>query len=144
MNIVTPYARIILPETLNDSLRRIEYAARISHRSEGDMNENTTNRFIQAVVIAHGDWSVTEHVSASVEFLVDRGVSHELVRHRLFSFTQESTRFVNYTKRIGLNFICPFDAGTEEYITWDFSMCESESMYNKLIAAGTRPQEARS
>src|SRR5271154_821253 len=146
MNIVQPSAKIILPETLNDSLRRIEYAARISHRSEDAMQGdlNTTDKFIRAVIIAHGDWSVVEHVSASVEFLVDRGVSHELVRHRLFSFTQESTRFVNYTKRIGLNFICPFDAGTEEYITWDFSMCESESMYNKLISGGVRPQEARS
>ena len=148
MNIVQPSSKIILPETLNDSLRRIEYAARISHRSEFSMSLNeedgTTEKFIRAVVISHGDWSVTEHVSASVEFLIDRGVSHELVRHRLFSFTQESTRFVNYTKRIGLNFISPFDAGTEEYITWDFSMCESESMYNKLIADGVRPQEARS
>jgi len=79
-------------------MRRIEWSARISHRTEEAQTHDSWESFIRRVVIEHGDWSVVEHASASVDMLVDRGVTHELVRHRLFSFTQESTRFVRYFK----------------------------------------------
>src|SRR5665213_3843827 len=79
-------------------LRNIERAARISHRSEETQTDASWEKFVAAVVIGHGDWSVTEHETVTVEFHVNRGVTHEMVRHRLFGFTQESTRFVNYSK----------------------------------------------
>ena len=107
MKIVRPYAKIMEPEQLADSLRRIEYAARVSHRSEDGQTDESAERFIRAVVLQHGDWSVVEHVSASVEFLVDRGITHEIVRHRIASYTQESTRFVNYAKKMPPSFIYP-------------------------------------
>jgi thymidylate synthase (FAD) len=94
------------PELLAGALGRIEYAARVSHRSEENASDSP-EKFIRAVVLAHGDWSVTEHVSASVEFLVDRGITHEIVRHRLAAYTQESTRFVNYAKKMPPTFIYP-------------------------------------
>ena len=102
MTIIEPRFQILSPQ--DDlagvvALRTIERAARISHRSEDKQTDDSWQRFIQFVVMEKGDWSVTEHVSATVVFRVDRGVTHELVRHRLFSFTQESTRFVNYNKR---------------------------------------------
>jgi thymidylate synthase (FAD) len=106
VRIVRPYARIMEPELLAGSLTRIEFAARVSHRSEEETSADT-ERFIRAVVLQHGDWSVTEHVSASVEFLVDRGITHEIVRHRIASYTQESTRFVNYAKKMPPSFIYP-------------------------------------
>jgi thymidylate synthase (FAD) len=106
MKIVTPYAKIMEPELLAGSLTRIEYAARVSHRSEEETSVNA-EKFIRAVVLQHGDWSVVEHVSASVEFLVDRGITHEIVRHRIASYTQESTRFVNYAKKMPPSFIYP-------------------------------------
>jgi thymidylate synthase (FAD) len=107
MKIVRPYAKIIAGNALNGgvnienpyaALRYIESCGRISHRSEDAQTADSWKRFIQAVVIEHGDWSIVEHISVSVDLLVDRGITHELVRHRLFSFTQESTRFVNYNK----------------------------------------------
>lgn len=91
------------------------------------------------------------HKYTSVRFICDRGVSHELVRHRPCSFAQESTRYVNYAKTVnasdGMNFIEP--AGYED--TWNdtekgiFTMTLSicESAYNALIAAGATPQMAR-
>ncbi len=106
MKIVRPYAKIMEPELLAGALTRVEYAARVSHRSEEETSANT-ERFIRAVVLQHGDWSVVEHVSASVEFLVDRGITHEIVRHRIASYTQESTRFVNYAKKMPPSFIYP-------------------------------------
>ena len=99
MKIVRPYAKILEPELLVNALSVIEAGARVSHRSEEDQKENSAERFIRAVVLGHGDWSVVEHAFARVEFYVDRGITHEIVRHRLFSYTQESTRFVNYSKK---------------------------------------------
>lgn len=107
MRIIEPYAKIMRPGRVKEDLSLIEYAGRISHRSEEDMREDTWERFINNVVIRHGDWSIVEHVSVQVEMVVDRGISHELVRHRIGSYTQESTRFVNYAKKMPPSFIYP-------------------------------------
>jgi thymidylate synthase (FAD) len=126
-------------------LRFIELQARISHRTEGAQTPDSWKRFIEFVVLSHGDWSVTEHAGLTVTFRVDRGVTHELVRHRLFSFTQESTRFVNYKKKAEeLEFIAP--AGFEEPYPWEWiqALAEAERDYLQLLENGKRPQEARS
>jgi thymidylate synthase (FAD) len=108
MKIVKPYAQIAIKPKYNMGiLQTIEDAARISHRSEDGQTDESYQRFIEAVVMKKGDWSVVEHVSLSVDFCVDRGITHELVRHRLFSYTQESTRFVNYEKKMPPSFIYP-------------------------------------
>src|SRR5271163_3257431 len=107
MIIVKPYAKIV-NQSSQVPLWQIEAAARISHASEEQQGLPLANeRFIREVVVKRGDWSVVEHVSVSVEFKVDRGITHELVRHRLFSFTQESTRFVRGKEDEGLEFIYP-------------------------------------
>lgn len=114
MKIVKPYAKIMPFSSAGSAfgitagpMSRIEWCARISHRAEDAQTPNSWQRFIKGVVLDHGDWSVVEHVSATVDMLVDRGITHELVRHRLFSFTQESTRFVNYEKKMPPSFIYP-------------------------------------
>jgi thymidylate synthase (FAD) len=133
------------PELLVGALKRIEYAARVSHRTEENASDSP-EKFIRAVVLDHGDWSVTEHVSASVEFLVDRGITHEIVRHRLAAYTQESTRFVNYAKKMPPTFIYPIPGVIEEDYSplWITAIENAERAYKELLAAGWRPQEARS
>lgn len=131
MKIIRPYAKLTMlgghsfyqdsPDSA--ALFQVEAAARVSHRSEAEQSETTTERFINAVVLKHGDWSVVEHVTATVEFLVDRGVTHEIVRHRLFSYTQESTRFVNYAKRMPPSFVYPI---VKDGIPVECNMCLSE------------------
>jgi thymidylate synthase (FAD) len=108
------------------------------------------------VVLQHGDWSVVEHASVSVDFYVDRGITHEMVRHRLFAFTQESTRFVNYEKKMPPSFIQPElsddarRAGNGERVElspleeWGHAINTAERAYKRLIAAGVAPQIARS
>lgn len=124
-------------------LRFIEKQARISHRSEEAQTEDSWKRFIQAVVIGHGDWSVVEHASVTATIRTDRGVTHELVRHRLFSFTQESTRFVRY--KTELEFIDPlFQTPSPSRFTWDAAMMDAESSYFDMLDWGAKPQEARS
>lgn len=126
-------------------LRRIEWAARFSHATEDAQTPDSWDRFVRAVVLGHGDWSVTEHASVSVDFLVDRGVTHELVRHRLFGFTQSSTRFINYTKKMPPSFVYP-DGGVPEPmdIDWAEAIESMETKYRALIAKGWPPQKARS
>lgn len=102
MNIVTPYAKLMdIPdqEAGDRLLRKIEWAARISHRSEDAQTQDSWRRFIKAVVLDHGDWSVVEHASATVDMLVDRGITHEVVRHRLFSFTLEAEPVILFRGR---------------------------------------------
>lgn len=170
MNIVQPYAKLMpMPEyrhveygtgefdQYNGStefskhdgialLKRIEGCARISHRSEEATTKDSYNRFLRAVVIGHGDWSVVEHASVSVDALVDRGITHELVRHRLFSFTQESTRFVNYEKKMPPSFIEPSLPDNPEYLRqdWEEAITSCERAYKSLINGGVSPQIARS
>src|ERR1700757_1051683 len=126
MKIIRPYATIINPTTLQGALRGIEYAARISHRSEDLQTETSAERFVDAVVMKHGDWSVVEHVSASVEMVVDRGITHEIVRHRIASYTQESTRFVNYAKKMPPAFIYP-----KPEIECEHCLNENEPVFHK-------------
>lgn len=154
---IEPSAQIITPASNEEGkalLRRIEEFSRISHRSEDRMTEDSWRRFIQFVVLEKGDWSVTEHVIASVVMRLSRGITHELVRHRIASYTQESTRFVNYGKRDGdMEFILPEYFSGEDN-TWDEKKqkakvvfqrsCErAETDYLELISLGVAPQIAR-
>lgn len=152
MNIVKPYARMLEPLGTDHDfsqsdgellLRRIEWCGRISHRSEDRMTEDSWRRFLQAVVIDHGDWSIVEHATITVDFMVDRGITHELVRHRLFSFTQESTRFVNYVKNMPPSFINPLLEGTAHTV-WEGCIATLEAGYLQLLKLGHSPQIARS
>jgi thymidylate synthase (FAD) len=142
------------------TLRFIEWAGRISHRSEDAATADSYDRFLRAVVIGHGDWSIVEHASASVDMTVDRGITHELVRHRLFSFTQESTRFVNYEKKMPASFIAPIplsdpdawkngqliDNGFSPAVAqvWSDAIETAETSYKAMLKLGCSPQIARS
>jgi thymidylate synthase (FAD) len=145
VNIAPQYAKICKEDKGRgiEMLRRIERRARISHRTEDKQTEDSYDRFVRAVVIAHGDWSVVEHASISTEWYVDRGIQQEITRHRLFAWTIESTRFVNYEKKMPANFIMPagLDIGQEE--EWRLAMHDAEFHYRRMIHLGCAPQIAR-
>lgn len=153
VNIVQPYARIMSPShgstefNQHDGiqlLRRVEFAARISHASEEQQTLDSYDRFLRAVVIEHGDWSIVEHGQLCVLMEHDRGVQQELTRHRLFSYTIESTRFINYAKKKPAAFIYPRPDDPEPDEDWVEAIEFAEKKYLKLLAKGWRPQEARS
>lgn len=95
-----------------------------------------------------------EHCSFTVKFICDRGVSHEIVRHRLAAYCQESTRYCNYSKdgfgnEITLIEPCFFhdqhsDQDWENYQKWEAAMADAEAWYMELLQNGATPQEARS
>jgi thymidylate synthase (FAD) len=142
--ISTPFGANVTRDDGVKMLRFIEQQARISHRSEDRQTLDSWEKFIQAVVIQHGDWSVTEHASVTATIRTDRGITHELVRHRLFSFTQESTRFVRNAGEI--EFVSPLhiEDSTDVFYTWRGSVKNAEQDYHELLRLGARPQEARS
>lgn len=148
LKIITPSAELWDIRERADGVRilqRIERCARISHASEATQTPDSWERFLQAVVLQHGDWSVVEHVSASVLFTVDRGITHEIVRHRLASFTQSSTRFIDSTKPNHLpEFIRPGNLLDAEMQTWEKAIHQSAEAYGGLRSAGCPPQIARS
>ena len=140
-----------VPYSMNEGLkqlRKIEYMARISHRSEEAQTAISYDKFIRFVVLTKGDWSVVEHGWLTVIFYVDRGITHEIVRHRIASYTQESTRFVNYTKKQLPNFIYPDINKDREVGDWDEdwkkAIITCEESYQKLVGKGWAPQLARS
>lgn len=143
MEIVKAYARLESEEPENFSwLQQIEYWGRLSWKSEDKMTPNSAPRFVK-MLIDKGHESVIEHVCLTAKFVIDRGVSHELVRHRLASFTQESTRYCNY-KTKGVVFIEPPGLDEETRKLWLHSVSVAEATYLNMLDRGVSPQIARS
>lgn len=137
MNIVEPYARLLDIRDRQDGitlLEKIEWCGRISHRSEDAQTETSWERFLRAVVLGKGDWSIVEHAVVTVDAVVDRGITHEWVRHRLASFTQESTRFVNYEKKMPASFIMPMGLSASRIVT----TCNLRNWRHFLLMRTTR------
>ena len=163
MILIRPHTFIETPaENLRGMLGRIESAGRVCYKSEAIMTEFTAPVFV-ANLIKRGHESVLEHESLTIRFVCDRGVSHELVRHRLAAFSQESTRYCDYNKGHVTFVIPPWvkirpqtyadysqvegwnpESGVGDLI-WVSSMINAEIFYNKLRTNGAwAPQEARS
>lgn len=128
-------------------LEKIEKVARTCYKSEGKIQEGSAAKMV-ASLIKSGHEAMLEHASVTVKFVVDRGISHELVRHRLASFAQESTRYCNYSKDdfgSEITFIIPeyLDYKSAGWNTWKETMKACEDSYFKLLDIGLTPQEAR-
>jgi len=148
MRIAPPSHEILFLPDGETVLKHIEMAGRTCYKSEDKMTDDSAAGFVRRIVRS-GHHSVVEHVNISVRFICDRGVSHELVRHRLAAYSQESTRYANYSKeKFGreITVIKPFfwDEGSPEYSEWQKAMEEAEKAYIRLIEMGARAEEARS
>lgn len=129
-------------------LQKIEYCGRTCYKSEDKISAGTGADFVRSI-IKRGHESVLEHVSFTVKFIVDRGVSHELVRHRIASFSQESTRYCNYSQdkfdgEIAVIKPLYLAEDTAGYDFWKDSCAVAESTYFDMLEFGCSPQEARS
>lgn len=137
------------PETAHQIYRKLEYIGRICYKSADHITDESAEKFVRTL-IRNGHEAMLEHAGMTVIFTVDRGVSHELVRHRLASFAQESTRYCNYSKDKFGNEItvikpCFLEEGSAEYIIdWEATMRECEARYFRMLGEGFTPQEARS
>jgi thymidylate synthase, flavin-dependent len=148
MRIIKPEVEIIDDINGDEILKKIERAGRVCYKSEDKITKESARVFIRNLLDS-GHESVIEHEKISVRIVCDRGVTHEIVRHRIASYSQESTRYCNYTKdKFGneLTFIkpCFWNEDSEEYKLWLNAMQIVENSYNEMIELGSKPQEARS
>lgn len=148
MRIIEPSVEIMSEVNPEVILKNLELYGRVCYKSENNITEDSANKFIQ-MLIQSGHESVLEHEKITVKFVCDRGVSHEIVRHRIASYSQESTRYCNYNKdkfgkELTLIKPCFWNENQEQYEIWLDAMKKIEDSYNSLISLGAKPEEARS
>ena len=147
MNIIKPYVEILDALDGAAMIKKIELAGRVCYKSEDKITDGSAEKFVKAI-IRRGHESVLEHEKITVRSVCDRGVTHEIVRHRIASFSQESSRYCNYSpdgKMGGITFIkpCFWEEDSQEYKVWEQAMAQAEASYNALLAMGAKPEEAR-
>lgn len=148
MKIVSPSFEIMQQINMSEILKRLETYGRVCYKSEASMTDGSAEPFIKRILMS-GHESVVEHEKVTVRIICDRGVTHEIVRHRIASYSQESTRYCNYSKdKFGseLTFIrpCFWSEGSQEFEIWKQQMQAAEEAYIKLINLGASPEQARS
>ena len=147
MKIIKPSVEFITPVDGSVILSRIEECGRVCYKSEDKIKEGSAEAFCRGI-IKRGHEAVLEHGSFTVKFICDRGVSHEIVRHRLAAYCQESTRYCNYSKgqfggEITVIEPCYLLPGTDAYRIWKSACERAETAYFDLLDIGLTPQEAR-
>jgi thymidylate synthase (FAD) len=160
MIIIQPVFEIHKLASWEDMLKHLEVIARTCYKSEEKITENSYAKFLRGI-IDRGHEAMIEHVGFSVKFTVDRGVSHELVRHRIASFAQESTRYCNYSQDKfgaevahidlagGIALDTKMHAMSYEQIMavlaeWQIACEDAERHYFRMLELGATPQIARS
>ena len=147
MKIIKPSVEFITPVDGDVILKRLETCGRVCYKSEDRIDDDSAEKFIGNIVKS-GHESVLEHCSFTVKFTVDRGISHEIVRHRIASFSQESTRYCNYSgdkfgNEITVIEPCYLVPDTKAYERWEDACSDAEDAYFDLLEWGCSPQEAR-
>ena len=148
MRIIEPSITVETSVTQEEILKHIEKAGRVCYKSEGNIKDGSAEKFIKGI-LDRGHESVIEHFSLTVRIICDRGVTHEIVRHRLASYSQESTRYCNYAgDRFGNEITvikpCFWKEDSKEFANWKSAMLFAQECYFRLIDCGAKPQEARS
>lgn len=127
-------------------LMDLERAGRTCYQSISIITPETAREFVKKI-IKNGHESVLEHHNITVRFITNRGVTHELVRHRLASYSQESTRYCDYGKTGQVTFILPvwlsFGTVHPEFTKWESAMKAAEWYYKDLRRDGWGPEKAR-
>ena len=155
MQVIKPSIEIIDMEDYEKIVKKIERIGRVCYKSEGKITEDSAEKFIKGLLTRQHE-SVIEHENVTVRFVCDRGVTHESVRHRIASYSQESTRYCNYSGDKFDNQITVIDLASgfqydlskendkAKYEVWTKAMENAEQSYFRMLELGATPQEARS
>ena len=145
MKIITPSIRPVKEYDGDQILLELDSAARLCYKSEGKINYNNLGNVIRSC-IKNGHTSVLEHVSLSFNVVLDNGILREWTRHRIASYSVESTRYCDYSSKGGIKYIAPleFEEGSAAYKIWKRSCEQDEAAYNEMAELQCQPQERRS
>jgi len=163
MNIIKQYWEWEFPQTEAQVHKEIESAGRTCYKSQEKITDESALAFVK-MIMSRGHDAILEFYDFKVRAITDRGITHEIVRHRIASYAQESTRYCNYSKdKFGneLTFILPnyfyevhnavesqtlskingkYEAG---YFQWLHILNNCENSYMEMLKVGLKPQEAR-
>lgn len=147
MKIVKPGFEI-LTEFTGHELEHLEKVGRTCYKSEDKISEGSAEKFVR-MLVGRGHEAILEHGVITVRFICDRGISHQIVRHRIASFAQESTRYCSYDKgkyggEITVIKPCFLEEGTPNYDRWYLACRNAEEQYMKMLRHGMTAEEARS
>jgi thymidylate synthase (FAD) len=148
MIVIKPSIEILTKINSDEVLKMIELAGRTCYKSESNITKDSAKDFVK-MLIKRGHEAMIEHYNVTIRFICDRGVTHEIVRHRIASYAQESTRYCNYSKDKFGNEItvikpCFWDEFSPQYIAWYSACARTQDTYFDLLKLGSTPQEARS
>lgn len=155
MLIVKPEVEVVSMNSYEDILKKLEKIGRVCYKSEDKITEDSAETFIRNI-LKRGHESVIEHESITLRITCDRGVTHEIVRHRVASYSQESTRYCNYANdkfgsqisvidiATGFSYDLNTEKDQKKYRIWNEAMEYAEKKYFEMLEAGATPQEARS
>lgn len=147
MKIIEPCVELVNAPSYPNILSLIEQAGRTCYKSESKITEDSAEKFVRNI-LKRGHEAVIEHGVVTVRFICDRGVSHEIVRHRLASYCQESTRYCNYSKEqfgTEITVISPAwtSPGYYPYTVWKKACSEAEENYFTLVVMTANLREWR-
>ena len=144
MKIVQQSHEWITPLNRDVTLKRIEQIARTCYQSEGAIKPGSDAKMV-AMLCKNHHYAMIAHLSLSIKFITDRGVANEIVRHRIGSYAQESTRYCNYNKDKFDNQITVIDHGYtgDLHACWLEAVDDAETSYQIMIAKGATPEQAR-
>lgn len=136
-----------LSDPITTILKPIERAGRICYKSENNITDDSCITFCKNI-LNRGHEAVIEHSQLSVKFTIDRAIANELVRHRIASYCQESSRYCNYSKnKFGneIKVIIPEELENDvvNYSVWYESCMHSENAYMALLSNNVKPELAR-
>ncbi len=145
MKIINPSVELMCAFDEQDILEWLEECGRVCYKSEDRIVEGSAKKFIEGIIKRdHG--AVLEHFSFTAKFICDRGISHEIVRHRIASYCESSTRYCNFSHdKFGneITVIRPFYLQGEKFHAWYECCSFAETTYFDLLKRGCSPQEAR-
>jgi thymidylate synthase (FAD) len=160
LRLIKPDYEFLTPIEPIKMLKLIELAGRTCYKSEEKITEDSASNFVRRIMSMkpYPHESVIEHASFTVKFIINRGVSHELVRHRLAAYSQESTRYCNYGNK-GIIYIIPpwldlephdiyevepsIDHDDDAETNWLMALAHAEKYYHSLLKNGWTPEKAR-
>ena len=145
MKIIQPSFKIETPDIyFADMLQQLEKIGRVCYKSEDKITATSANDFVKKI-IANGHEAIIEHAYITVRFIWDRGVTHELVRHRLANYAQESSRYCCYstTKNKDIQLIHPVELTTDQKERRETHYWNVQTLYELEISEGLAPQIAR-
>ena len=148
MILIEPSVTILSPIDGEFIVKHLELCGKVCYKSEDTIKDGSCNVFVKKILESEHE-SVVEHCSVTVRFTCSRACSHQLVRHRIASYSQESQRYVNYSRgKFGsqITFIKPVDfdtMSTEQQFKYKVAMESAEKSYMSLLEAGLKPQQAR-